>query len=130
MQFPANINFAPFHWHAGRFWNTGEMVDVLSIHYGATPARYKKSWLFRTLIAIYREQYLQRAYGKGYGKDWQEHIKPDLLEYTKEGRMPLVALRRAADFIRQADMLAWALRRNEPSEVAQFVPHVRIAHNK
>jgi hypothetical protein len=110
--------------YVSRFWDTADMLEALSIYYGCTCAQYPYTWKYRTLIAVHREQYTDRFTRKGYGKDWKEDVKPDVVQYTEAGRLPLTALKRGAEFIRQADQTVWALvraKRNEADAIAMRV---------
>ena len=90
-----------------RYWNTADMLDVLSVYYGISQILYRGTWRYRALIAVHRHQYSVNMYGKGYGKDWKAEIKKDILEYTKNGRLPMVALKFESAQIREADLQMW-----------------------
>ena len=116
MELPPEPLFLEKQRYVSRFWDTADMLEALSIYYGSTWAQYPRTWKYRTLIAVHREQYSDRFSRKGYGPDWREDVKPDVIEYTKAGKLPLTALRRGAEFIRQADQIAWTLSRAKRNE--------------
>ncbi len=87
---------------------TEPMMHVLSLYWGVVPEQgYSKSWQYRTLILVHRHQHLHHAYRKRYGSDWKHEIKPDLLEYIRQGRLPLDALRLGAQALREAERALW-----------------------
>jgi hypothetical protein len=91
-----------------RNWLTSPMMEILSIHYGTVPEQgYPKSWQYRTLILVHRHQHLHHAYRKRYGSDWKEEIKPDLVAYTAQGRLPLDALKLGAEALREVERALW-----------------------
>lgn len=95
----------------GRFWSTQEMMDALSMYYGLTAEQYNRTRSYRIIIAVHRDQYSDRYDRKGYGPDWKEAIKDELKEYTAKGKLPLIALRRAGDLLRQVELMTWTLAR-------------------
>ncbi len=125
MRMPSAPMFRPMQRHAGRFWDTAEVMELLSVYYGATSATYPITWQYRTLIAIHRANDITNAYRKGYGPDWKclkKHevkgkvqwikdagfsIKDDLLEYGRQGRIPFQALQLAAVEIRKVEFERW-----------------------
>jgi hypothetical protein len=89
---------------------------------------YPRTWQYRTLIVIHRDQTSTNMYGKGYGPDWKcikkekdadgvwtgrwlrdngFAIKDDLIDYTAKGRLPLRALQLAAGELRRVQMAMW-----------------------
>lgn len=110
---------------SGRFFETSEMMDILSVYYGCRNQLYARTWQYRTLIAVHREQGAKSTLRKAYGADWKGLrkyvdingnarwteegcicIKRDVIEYTQSGKLPLIALQRGAEFIRTEEMHA------------------------
>lgn len=83
------------------------MMEVLSIHHGSVAARFPKTWRYRTLIAVHRAQNSVIMHRKGYGPDWKEEIRGELLRYLELGRLPLQALQLAGDWLREAERKNW-----------------------
>lgn len=134
----------------GALFDIGEVMEVLAIYYstvsicehaGSAVRRYPRSWQRRTLIKACRGEYSTVAYGLGYGADWLGRkvierpgqkpevkigraVKSEVLDSENENRIPVYAMKIAAAQIRQANMLAWMLARNEHKEVvyAPVVP--------
>lgn len=109
MRLPSEPVYLRVQRHSGRFWNTNEMLHALAMYFGFTCESYPSTWQYRALVAIHRDQHSVSVYRRGYGPDWRAEIRPDLLEYTQSGRLPLAGLVRAAALIRQAELVAWAL---------------------
>lgn len=109
MRLPNEPVFLRVQRHSGRFWKTDEMLHVLAMYFGFTCKNYPCTWQYRALIAIHRDQHSVSMYRRGYGRDWHAEIRPDLVEYTQRGKLPLAGLTRAAALIRQAELVAWAL---------------------
>lgn len=108
MALPPPPYLRPKQRHGRRFWRTDDMMELLSLYWGSTKEAYPKSWQYRTLIAVHREQQTHNAYRRGYGPDWKASIKREVLEYTTSGRLPLDALRLAAKGIRMMERRMWA----------------------
>ncbi len=124
MRFPPSPPLREKQRTAGRFFETSEMMDVLSVYYGMRNPVYSRSWQYRTLIAVHRAQGMKGALRHAYGADWKGRrryvkngipcwteegcisIKRDVLEYTLCGRLPLIALERGAELIRAEEMRA------------------------
>jgi hypothetical protein len=86
------------------------MLDCLAAHYDDASnhsLRYRRSWRCRIMIIVYREQYSDNMYRKGYGPDWKSYIKEDVEEYLSKGRLPLVALKVGAKYMREVEMQTW-----------------------
>jgi len=131
MLIPSPPMFLPKQRYAGRFWDTDDVMELLSIYYGARRAIYPVTWQYRTLISIQRAQDATNAYRKGYGPDWKSlkkkevggvvhwvpdngfAIKSDLLEYGRQGRVPFKALQLAAVEIRKVEFERWVASRIE-----------------
>ncbi len=109
MKLPSDPVYLSVQRHSGRFWNTNEMLHVLAMYFGFTCESYPSTWQYRALVAIHRDQHSVSVYRRGYGPDWHAEIRPDLLEYMQNGRLPLAGLVRAAALIRQAELVTWAL---------------------
>jgi hypothetical protein len=93
-----------------RFWDMQAMISALSVHYRMSSAIYPRSWIFRTLVSVYREQYQVTRYARcAYGKDWKGGIKDDLLEYTGQGRLPMVGLEIGSRYVGKAEMERWVV---------------------
>jgi hypothetical protein len=128
MRLPAHPKYLPKQRHVGRFWDTNEMMEILSIYHGSTAQNYPHTWSYRTLIAVHRAQQISNALRKGYGPDWkclskekdrngaptgrwiQEKglsIKAEVLEYSHRGRLPLGALQLAAAQLREVEFKLW-----------------------
>ena len=103
-----------------RFWRTDAMLEVLSVHYGALPEQFSRTWQYRTIIMVHRQQHTHHAYRKRYGSDWKPEIKPDVVEYTRRGRLPLDSLRLAADALRAVEREVWIKTR------AAHIAHKRL----
>lgn len=107
MDTPSAPRMRPKQRYAGRFWDTESLMEIMSIYHGTSGGQYNRTRHYRTLISIHREQNNTHAYRKGYGPDWKAEIKPDLLEYMEQGRLPFTTLKFAAEFVRQAELKAW-----------------------
>lgn len=139
MRMPSPPKFCPHQRYAGRFWDTSDVMELLSMYYGATTQVYPKTWQYRTLIAIHRANDISNAYRKGYGPDWKcltknevdgkvqwikvknsgFAIKDDLLEYLGQGRVPFQALQIAAAEIRKVEFATWVTARVERNAPGQ-----------
>lgn len=129
MKLPPLPRLRPKQRHGRRFWRTDDMMELLSLYHGSTKEAYPRSWQYRTLIAVHREQHSASPYGKGYPYDWKcikkekdingewtgrwlpdsgVAIKREVLEYTVSGRLPLSALQLAAEGIRMMERRIWA----------------------
>lgn len=124
MRFPPLPPLSTKQRTAGRFFETSEMMDILSVYYGMRNPIYPQSWQYRTLIAVHRAQGMKGTLRHAYGADWKGRrrymkngvptwteegcisIKRDVLEYTQSGRLPLIALERGAELIRAEEMHA------------------------
>lgn len=93
--------------YANRFWGTDTVVELLALHYGCNAKANPKSWQYRMLIAVHRDVHSTSAYRLGYGPDWKGEIKPDLLEYGKQGRLPGPALAFATPHVRDMERQAY-----------------------
>ncbi len=140
MRMPALPTLRPLQRYAGRFWNTTQMMELLSIYYGAPAGAYPRTWQYRTLIAIHREKNSQSAYRKGYGPDWKSlvkverdgktwwvpdkgfAIKDDVTEYGMQGKVPLTALQTAAAHIRKVEYAVWVSRQIERETGVRALP--------
>src|SRR3989338_7106338 len=78
MLIPSPPMFLPKQRYAGRFWDTDDVMELLSIYYGARRAIYPVTWQYRTLISIQRAQDATNAYRKGYGPDWKSLKKKEV----------------------------------------------------
>ena len=94
------------HRFDGRFFNTMTIMEVMAVYHGIGQQVCGHTWYYRTLIAVYRDIYNTNPYRKGYGKDWLEHIKRDLLEYLETGTIPTNALKFGAEQVRKAELQA------------------------
>lgn len=108
MSLPPLPKQLPKQRHAGRFWNTDDVMELLSIYHGTRTAEYQKTWQYRTLITLHRELNSAAGHRKGYGPDWKYEIKGTLLEYVRQGKIPFQALAFAATHIRELELKAWA----------------------
>ncbi len=95
--------------HNGRFFKTLEMMELLSVYYGARREKYPHTWWYRTLIAAHREEYNQIAVRVGYGKDWKREVKNSIIRGEAEGKLTVVAKKRAAEHIRRAELDEWQI---------------------
>lgn len=108
MSLPPPPKHLPKQRHAGRFWNTDDVMELLSTYHGSPAVEYPKTWQYRTLVTLHRELNTAVAHRKGYGPDWKAEIKGPLLEYVRQGKIPFQALAFAATHIRGLELKLWA----------------------
>jgi hypothetical protein len=118
MQFAPKPHHLLLQRYAHRFWNTANMMEILSIHHGNPQSLYPRTWQWRTLIAVHRQQNTASAYRKGYGPDWKGEIKGDLLEYAKSGKLPFQALELGAQWLREAERKVWIERQTDEQTIS------------
>jgi hypothetical protein len=108
----------------GREYETEDMVEVLAALYNVKRADRERTWKYRTLIKAHREQHAKSLSRKGYPYDWKSlskksgndwktvvlvvdesgiSIKKEVEDYCQRGKLPLAALQRGSDVLRDAE---------------------------
>lgn len=127
MKIPSPPQWMPLHRHDGRFWETGELIELLAVRFGAAGAIYHRTREYRALISVIRARNNTNFYRKGYAFDWKglkwenpakqdravkdkgaTAIKDDVVEYLKLGRIPLSVLPYVCEHLREAEVRVWA----------------------
>ncbi|MDE1924797.1 MAG: hypothetical protein KGH79_01275 [Patescibacteria group bacterium] len=127
MRIPSSPKFLPKQVYARRRFSTADMMEILSIYHGAVAEMYPRTWQYRTLIIIHRDQNSTNgnSNSKGYSPDWKSlkkkkvdgkerwmqdggyAIKHDVIEYAQKGRLPLRVLQLAASELCRVQMALW-----------------------
>jgi len=142
MKMPPKATWLPRHRHDGRFWDTGELMELLVVLFGAAAPIYPQTREYRALITIIRNRNGMNVMSKGHPFDWKglrwedSHkkdrvvqdkqafaVKKDVAEYLELGRIPASALPHACNHLREAEVrvFADALVRRRPRK-----PHLQL----